>query len=396
MKVLQLHNHHASLGGAMEVLAHEAELLAGGGHEVEQYTLPAAHELGLSSVRAGAKSVWNVEAARETRQRIRRFRPDVVHVHTPFPLMSPSVFRAAAAEGVPAVTTLHSYRWACAVGTCVRDDKICEDCVGKRLKLPGIRHGCYHDSRAATAALTLGLVVHRAVGTTHRDVTRYLALTDFMRRLMVRDGYPEDRVVVKPNSVPDPGPTTGRAPGDEVFCAARLIEIKGIRTLLEGWRQADPRLRLVIAGDGPLRGLVEEAAAADPRIEYVGWLDEAAVVERMRRALAVVVPSEWYEGQPLVILRSLAVGTPLLVSDLDNLGEDVRRHGTGWTFRTRDAASLAEQLRALSADPAGAEALRVRARETYDEHFSPPVDLARLEAVYSEVADEASRADAFA
>ncbi|QZY29806.1 glycosyltransferase family 4 protein [Nocardioides coralli] len=385
MRVLQLHNHHASLGGAMEVLAHEARLLTGGGHEVEEFALPAAQDLGLSSVRAGAKAVWNVEAARETRRRIRRFRPDVVHVHTPFPLMSPSVFRAAAAEGVPAVTTLHSYRWVCAVGTCVRDDRICEDCVGSRLKLPGIRHGCYHDSRAATAALTLGLVVHRAVGTTHRDVTRYLALTDFMRRLMVRDGYPEDRVVVKPNSVPDPGPTVGRTGSNEVFCAARLIEIKGIRTLLEAWRLADPGLRLVIAGDGPLRGLVEEAAAADPRIEYLGWLDEEEVTARMRRALAVVVPSEWYEGQPLVILRSLAVGTPLLVSDLDNLGEDVRRHGTGWTFRTRDAASLADQLRALSARPERAEALRGRARETYERHFSPGVDLQRLEAVYAEV-----------
>ena len=387
MRVLQLHNHHSALGGAMEVLAHERELLVGAGHEVEQYTLPATEELGLSAVRAAAKAVWNVEAARETRRRIDRFRPDVVHVHTPFPLMSPSVFRAARAAGVPAVTTLHSYRWSCVAGTCVRDGSICEDCVGSRLKLAGVRHRCYHDSHAASAALTLGLTVHRAVGTTHRDVTRYLTLTDFMRRLMIRDGYPADRIEVKPNSVPDPG-TAGRRTGGprEVLFAGRLIEIKGVRTLLDAWAMADTRdLRLVVAGDGELRALVEHAAAEDPTIEYVGWLGEAEVTDKMRDAEVVLVPSQWYEGLPLVILRSLAVGTPLLVSDLENFSQDVVADGTGWTFTVGDAASLADQLTMLAADPGRAASLRTAARSSYLERYSPEVDLARLERVYASV-----------
>ena len=255
MRILQLHNHHAALGGAMEVLAHEAELLRGAGHDIDQFTLPAAEEMGLSPLRAGAKAIWNIEAQRETTRRIRIFRPDVVHVHTPFPLMSPSVFRAAHASGVPAVTTLHSYRWSCVAGTCVRDGKICEDCVGSKFKLSGIRHSCYHHSRMATTALTLGLGVHRAVGTTHRSVTRYLTLTSFMRRLMIRDGYPADRILVKPNSVPDPGVVERRPTGTRfVLIAARLIEIKGIRTLLDAWAIAETDgLRLVIAGDGLLR-----------------------------------------------------------------------------------------------------------------------------------------------
>lgn len=389
MRILQLHNHHAALGGAMEVLAHEARLLAAAGHEVEEFTLPAAEDLGLSAVRAGAKAVWNVQASRETARRIRSYRPDVVHVHTPFPLMSPSVFRAARSAGVPAVTTLHSYRWSCVVGTCVRDDRICEDCIGSRLKLPGIRHGCYHDSRAASAALTLGLVLHRAVGTVD-GVTRFLALTDFMRGLMVRDGYPAERIVVKPNSVPDPGVAGRRVGGPrEVFFAGRLIDIKGVRTLLEAWRRADTRdLRLVVAGDGDLRPLVEASASVDDTIDYVGWLDEAEVTGRMRDAEVVVVPSQWYEGLPLVILRSLAVGTPLLVSDLENFSQGVVADDTGWTFRTGDAGSLAERLTTLAADPMLAASLREAARASYEKRYSPEVDLARLEAVYAEVVSE--------
>ncbi len=371
----------------MEVLAHEAQLLTDAGHNVEQFTLPSAEQLGLSPLRAGGKAIWNIEAQKETTRRIRSFRPDVVHVHTPFPLMSPSVFRSAHAAGVPAVTTLHSYRWSCVVGTCVRDGSICEDCVGSKLKLSGIRHSCYHESRLATTALTLGLGVHRAVGTTQRAITRYLTLTSFMRRLMIRDGYPASRILVKPNSVPDPGVAGRRLTGTRfVFIAARLIEIKGIRTLLDAWARADTReLRLVIAGDGELRSLVTERAASDSSIEYLGWLAEDAVTQRMRDAEAVLVPSQWYEGLPLVILRSLSVGTPLLVSDLENIAEDVVGDGVGWSFQTGNVADLERHLSDLANHPERSLSLRERARNNYESRYSPAVDLVRLEDIYREV-----------
>jgi glycosyltransferase involved in cell wall biosynthesis len=385
LRILQLHNHHASLGGAMEVLAHEGELLRGAGHDVTEYTLPAAETLGLPGWRAGAKAVWNLEAQREVSRRIAAFRPDVVHVHTPFPLMSPSVFQAAYRAGVPAVTTLHSYRYSCVVGTCVRDDKICEDCVGSRLKLAGVRHRCYHESAGATAALTLGLAVHRAAGTFHHAVTRYLTLTDFSRRLLIRDGFPADKIVVKPNSVPDPGPAPRSPQARTVLFVGRLIDLKGVHTLLDAWQQTPAGMRLVIAGDGELRPLVEERAAADPSLSFLGWVGEDEVTRLMREAEVVVVPSQWYEGLPLVILRSLSVGTPLLVSDLENFSEDVVADGVGLTFRMGDARDLAARLASVVGDPDLMNGLRASARASYDTRYSPASDLLRLEAVYSDI-----------
>ncbi len=385
MRILQLHNHHSSLGGAMEVLAHEGQLLRNAGHDVTEYTLPAAETLGLPAWRAGAKAVWNLEAQREVSRRIVGFRPDVVHVHTPFPLMSPSVFQAAYRAGVPAVTTLHSYRYSCVVGTCVRDDRICEDCVGSRLKLAGVRHRCYHESAGATAALTLGLAVHRAAGTFHHAVTRYLTLTDFSRRLLIRDGFPADKIVVKPNSVPDPGPGP-RSPRERtVLFVGRLIDLKGVRTLLDAWQQTPAGMRLVIAGDGDLRSLVEERAAEDPSISFLGWVGEDEVTHLMRDAEVVVVPSQWYEGLPLVILRSLSVGTPLLVSDLENFSQDVVADGVGLTFRTGDASDLAARLTSIVGESSLMSGLRVLARASYDSRYSPATDLIRLEAVYADV-----------
>jgi glycosyltransferase involved in cell wall biosynthesis len=371
----------------MEVLSHERELLMAAGHTVEQFTLPPAEQLGLSSVRAGAKAVWNREAAQETASWIRRFGPDVVHVHTPFPLMSPAVFRAAKRCGVPTLVTLHSFRFACVAATCHRDGHICEDCVGRRVKFPAVQHKCYHDSAPGSAALALSLLVHRAAGTFHNDIDRYLALTSFGRDLMIRDGYPAEKIVVKPNSVPDPeavGSPDLSSP--YLLFAARLIDVKGVRTLLQAWRQLpDLGLRLVVAGDGELRHLVEAARSTDDRVEWRGWVDEPTVTGLMARAVATLVPSEWYEGLPLVILRSLSVGTPALVSDLENISTELLEDGAGKSFRVGDASDLARAITAMWADPDTTDGMRRRARTSFERRYSPGVDARRLEALYREL-----------
>lgn len=391
MRVLLMHNHHASLGGAMEVLADEMVLLEQAGHEVRQLTLPAAEDLGLSAVRAGLKAVWNVETGRDMAAVLKEFRPDVVHVHTPFPLLSPAVFRVAARHGVPAVTTLHSYRYSCIAGTCHRAGSVCEDCVGSTFKLAGLRHRCYHDNLAASGALTASLLLHRTLGTFQRSVTRFIALTPFSKRLLVRDGIPESHVTVKANSVVDPGGAVATQTADPyVAFAGRLIDVKGVRTLLDAWREVPPGLRLRIAGDGELRGLVEERCAEDSSIEYVGWLPQEDIPEFFGRARCVVVPSEWYEGQPLVCLRSLSVGTPLVTSDLENLAEDVLADGAGAAFRVADPASLAEVLSDVLADPDGWETRGLAARESYLARHTPEATVATLERIYAEVVAEAA------
>lgn len=369
----------------MEVLAQEADLLQRYGHAVEQYTVGPPEQTGLSAVRAGMKAVWNVEAGRDVAQAIERFRPDVVHVHTPFPLLSPVVFRVASRLGVPAVTTQHSFRYSCIAATCFRNGSICEDCVGKRLKYPGIVHRCYHDSRSASTALTVSLTLHREIGTFHRHVSQFLSLTAFAKDLLVRDGIPAAKVTIKPNFVPDPGdPTTPATDRPYVAFIGRLIDVKGVRTLLAAWRLANTQsLQLKVAGDGDLRSLVEASARDDASIEFLGWLDEDAVTALMAEAVCVVVPSEWYEaGQPLVTLRSLSVGTPVLVSDLENLSREVIDDDAGSTFRVGDPASLADELNRLTTTSDDLRSLRQRARASYLRRYSPEVNIRMLEKVY--------------
>src|SRR3712207_2189431 len=131
MRILQAHNHHDAKGGAMEVLAHERELLLDAGHEVEQYTLPAAEDLQLSGVRAGVKAVWNREAACYVYALVDRLHVDALPARPPSALMSPPGCRGPHAGGGGAVAAAHSSRYSRVVGTWVRDGRSGEDSVAK-------------------------------------------------------------------------------------------------------------------------------------------------------------------------------------------------------------------------------------------------------------------------
>jgi glycosyltransferase involved in cell wall biosynthesis len=392
MRVLQVHNRHEDVGGADAVITAERDQLVGAGHEVHQLLYGPASQTGLSSVKMGMAAVWNTEAVRLVDQTVASFAPDVMHVHTPFPLLSPAIFRAA--SDTPKVTTAHSFRYSCIAGTCQRAGVPCEDCVGTTLKLPGLRHRCYHTSLAGSLVLTASLVGHRAVGTFDRHVDRFITLTDFARGLLVRDGIPAEKVTVKPNAVPDQGQPVA-AVGREPYglFVGRLVAEKGVATLLEAWQGVD--LDLKVAGDGPLRGEVERAAASNPRISVLGWLPESEVLALQARATVTVVPSEWYEaGPPLVLLQALASGTPVIASDLENICSTLVEHVAGWTFTTRSPASLRKTVRLAAAGFGSTEwsSRSTKARELYLRDHTPTASLDALESVYDDVLVARARA----
>jgi glycosyltransferase involved in cell wall biosynthesis len=391
MRILQLHNRHGSRGGADEVMDLERDLLVGAGHDVDQITVGAGGS--RSAVRDGVAAVWNRGAVAAVGDHIDVSRPDVVHVHTPFPVMSPAVFRVASKRGCATVATCHSYRYSCIRGTLLRDGALCESCVGSRLKLAGVVHGCYHDSRVASIPMTASLALHRAIGTFDHSVDRFVAMTDFARALLVRDGVDARAVAVKPNAVPDPGePFPAADRGPHVVFVGRLVEEKGIQTLMDAARLA-PDVRVVVAGDGPLRPLVEQTAAALPTLEYLGWVSEQLVTELLATASVAVIPSEWYEAAaPLTLLRALALGTPVVCSDLENICGDVRRYGAGRVFQTGSAPALAQALGAALADADWRARASAEARALYLRRHTPSATVDALEAIYAEaVATRAAR-----
>ncbi len=319
-------------------------------------------------------------AGRRVRTLAERSRPDVAHVHNTWFSLSPSILRALQQAGIPVVMTLHNYRLLCANAILFRDGEPCELCVGSP-PWNGVRYRCYRGSAVASLAAAVAIAVNRPSGTWQRHVDLFLGLTEFARKLFIRGGLPEDRVMVKPNSVADPGPRANPPSASRsVLYVGRLSEDKGVLQLLDAWQRASVEgLELVVVGDGPLRQQIEGRATAGVRV--VGRLASPQVAELMLAARALVFPSLWYEGQPMVVLEALAAGLPVLASNHGGTEATLRGMGPEWLVEAGDRAAWQLGLARLSDRSALDEASR-RARTMYEEAFTPERSLAGLETAY--------------
>ena len=243
---------------------------------VEQNTYP---DTMVKKIGVATDCVWSRKWYREFTSLLQRTRPDVVHIHNFFPLISPAVYYACRKAGVPVVQTLHNYRLLCPAATLYRDGNVCEECLQHGL-LRGVRYGCYQGSKAWTSALALMLQIHRRMGTWAKMVDCYIALTEFSRRKLIDGGLPAARVRVKPNFVlPDPGMREKR--GQYALFAGRLVDPKGWPTLLAAWKQLRRTIPLVIIGDGPDRERLE-SELKDPALRdvvYRGRLSHDATLD---------------------------------------------------------------------------------------------------------------------
>lgn len=192
MHVLVAHNYYASAqpSGENKVVDQEVELLRAAGHRVEVFerrsdTIAARSLPGKVAVPLLVP--WNPAVRKELAARLRTERPDVVHVHNVFPLLSPAVLAACADAGVPAVATLHNYTQICPPGTLQRDGRPCTECVGEA-PLPAVRHGCYRGSRLATVPLAVSLSANRRRWWS--GVERFLCISAAQRDVLVRAACP--------------------------------------------------------------------------------------------------------------------------------------------------------------------------------------------------------------
>ena len=385
MRVLLVHNRYRSSepSGENRVVDAEAELLSLAGHDVEVWG-PESDEIAERSLvgRAlvPAEVVWSLPSARRLHELLAKWRPDVVHVHNTFPLVSASVLRTCRRAGVPVVATLHNYRLLCAGGSFFRDGAVCHDCVGTR-HLSGVRHGCYRESRLATAPVALANVLH---GRRWRNVDLLLTLSSAQRELFVAAGYPAERVRVKPNFVAEGQRRDVGRPGGHFLYLGRLAATKGIPVLMEAWERYEEgggRTTLKIAGAGPLED--ELAAWASGRaVELLGHLPAAACAELVRSARAVVLPSVWEETFGLVVIEAMAAGVPTVATAHASFLDLVDDGRSGLLVPPADPDGLAGALGRLARDDELSVRLGEAARQRYLAEYTPERNLELLEDAY--------------
>jgi glycosyltransferase involved in cell wall biosynthesis len=387
VKVLVAHNRYRSElpSGENVVVDFEIDALREAGVEVVPY-LRSSDEIEamspLGKLAVPARPVHSREAVADVARLIAEHRPDVLHLHNPFPLISWSVVRTAHEHGVPVVVTVHNHRHSCMRGSYFRGGEPCTLCRGRALPWPGVQHGCYRDSRLQSVPMAAAFLAHRR---DQRAVDRYVALTQTLADSLLGSGLVSPgQVVVRANSVRDPGPPAGLGAG--LVFVGRLSTEKGVPLLLAAWARArKPFGTLTMVGDGP-ESAAAQAAARRPGsgVVAVGPTDAAGVSAALAAAAVVVVPSVSPEGLPLVVLEAFAHGRPVLATGGGGL-TDVVDEAVGWLSAPTEP-ELADTMTRAAGDDVAARGRA--ARTVYERRFAPgPVMRTQVEIYRSVVAE---------
>jgi glycosyltransferase involved in cell wall biosynthesis len=385
MKIIIVHNHYKQTGGEDVVFDQERDLLQRTGHEVQVYCRSNSEidaYTGIQRLVLLQNAIWSADTYRDFGEMLRREKPDLVHIHNTWVMISPSIYWACQDAGVPVVQTFHNYRLMCPAGTFFRDGKTCEECLDQG-QWRSVLHGCYRDSRPVTAAKALMLAVHRRKGTWTEGIDCYIALSQFSRKQFLRGGLAAEKLFVKPNFVyPDPG--TCEEKGNYAVFVGRLSPEKRVSTVLNAWAQLSSPAQLLIIGGGPEAAQLEKEAASQSltRVHFKGYLPRDQALQFMRRARFLIFSSEWYENFPVTIAEAFACGVPVVCSKMGAMEEIVEDGRTGLHFAAGDAADLAAKVDWAWSHPERLHQMGKEARWEYEAKYTAEKNYPLLMDIY--------------
>jgi glycosyltransferase involved in cell wall biosynthesis len=402
LKIAIVHNAYGRPSGEEVVIDNLAQNLEHHGHVVSRFTRCSAEidSKRWGQVRAFFSGIYNLASRRSFAQFLEAHRPDVVHVHNLFPLISPSVLVEARSRDIPVVMTLHNFRLICPNGLLMRGGQVCHECLGGREQWC-VLHNCEHNP-----AKSLGYALRTGIARRQRwflnGVTHFICLTRFQRDLHVRQGFPSQRCSVIPNAVPtaflrDPqaveSPLVGLAvpcepprpaedPGAFVGYVGRLSPEKDILVLLDAAKRL-PHIPFKLAGS--LARMPDLPRHAPANVEFIGQLDRDTLRTFYAGIRLFVFTTRWYEGLPMVLLEAMAAGLPVVCTHIGGLPEVVQNGESGYLTPPGDAAELASKIDLLWQDQELAMRMGETGRERVLRKYHPDTVYAQHLEIYQRV-----------
>lgn len=356
MKILLANKFYYRRGGDCIVMLSLEQMLKDHGHDVAVFAMDFPDNLptpwqkyfpsevkfkpGPGMAETLLRAFGKGQVKRKFNKLLDDFQPDMVHLHNIHTQLSPVLAEIAHQRGIKVVWTMHDYKLLCPRYDCLRSRAyVCEECFTDKHKV--LEHKCMKDSRVAS------IVAYREALAWNRE--RLSAATDlficpskFMAGKLRQGGFPDDKIVVLPNFIDvDKCLPIGGRERDDYYCyVGRLSHEKGVATLLDAAAQLP--YKLLLAGDGPLREELEAKAPAN--VEFVGHKSWDELKEIVTKARFAVIPSEWYENNPLSVIEALSLGTPVLGAKIGGIPELIEEGVNGMTFQSSNTQELAAKI----------------------------------------------------
>ncbi len=379
MKVLVIHTAYKLRGGEDTVVQNEIELLMSAGHKIEllQFSNSGGTLFKLLQL------PFNLSSYNATKQKIKDFKPDIIHIHNLHFAASPSVVYAAKKQRVPVVITLHNYRLLCPSATLFEEDALYTKSINCVFPWDAVVKAVYHKSRLLTFWLSCSMWLHQWLGTWKWPV-KYIALGDYTKEIFAQSklAFILPHIAIKPNFCYADEAIQNRT-GDYYLFVGRLSEEKGLRVLIDAFSQNN--LPLKIAGTGPMEKELRARAAAFTNITFLGSLNKKGIENLLANAKALIFPSIWYETFGMVVIEAFAMGIPVIASKLGQMAITITDRLNGLYFEAGNSTDLLQKLTLFeSLSSTELEVYKINARKTYDQLYTPEKNLKILEQLYQD------------
>jgi glycosyltransferase involved in cell wall biosynthesis len=382
MRILLIHCHYRLHGGEDSVVEQELQLLRQT-HSVE--ILRFQNHGGWKGAIQFLFSIWNKNAANKVISKIKHIQPDVIHIHNWHFALGPLVFRVINCIGIPVVHTLHNYRLLCPSAILLNNGRLFTDSLNQSFPWKAVLNKVYRSSRTQTFWLAFIVWFHKKIGT-WKKIDLYLCLTPFAVEVFQHSNFcvAKEQFVVKPNFTAKPEAIQSILRKKHFLFIGRLSEEKGIDMLLRAFK--DLPFLLKIAGDGPMKNEVINASNQFTNITYLGNLSNNEVLLALQKTQALLFPSVWYEGMPLTLLEAFSTGTPVLASKLGAMTSLIIDGYNGLHFELGNDDYFKEMVSHFNLlSITKKEQMSINALEEYNSKYSPELQLAYFDSIYSKV-----------
>lgn len=366
MKILLIDVYNFNKGGAETVCFNTGKILEAHGHQVVYFTLkwlennPSSFEKyfpesketrkgPLKQVKNLINYFYHFEAARKIEKLIKDEKPDIAHIHLLWGQITPSIFPVLKRHHIPILFTVHDYRIVCPAYT-FRDGHghICEACKGKYF-YKCFTHTCTKGSKVMSAVMAAEQYFRNWFFNPAKYIDGFIYVSNFARD--IQEKYMPTLKAKKKITLYNFSTSIMEAPKNipknkYFLFFGRLSYEKGVKTLIKAFSHL-PQCKLNIVGTGPLESelkqLKEEKQLTN--ISFLGYKRGLELVNLVTNAYFVIVPSEWYENNPMTVIEAYSVGTPVIGARIGGIPEIVVNGQSGYQFESGNTTDLIDVIR---------------------------------------------------